>query len=55
MRSDDEITKPYTVEQIVARNVVATLEDRRQMLDELLEPLPENAEPCAPRAWWDGG
>jgi hypothetical protein len=33
----------------LARNVSATLEDRRQMLDKLLEPLPENFEANAPR------
>jgi hypothetical protein len=32
-----------------------TLEQRRdELLDELLEPLPENTEPNAPRALWDG-
>ena len=51
--TDDEVTKPYGVEQTVSRNVYASLDTRRAMLDELLSPLPENYEDCAPRALLD--
>jgi hypothetical protein len=40
----------HTVEKVVTLDWMMTLETRRDLFDRLLDPLPENAEDCAPRA-----
>jgi len=39
---------------VLSLDWLMTLQDRREPLDKLLDPLPENAEPSAPRALWEG-